>query len=122
VVVLLVDDAPLVRARLRERFELAGMRVLEACDRNEAGGLARRNASDIRHVVIDVHVAGFGADGLAELRRELPRAVLIVLTNEASTQHRRACLACGADFFFDKSHEFDRAIAIVAPAHTTPAS
>jgi CheY-like chemotaxis protein len=33
---------------------------------------------------------------------------VIVLTNQATPQHRAACLAAGAEEFLDKSHEFAR--------------
>lgn len=120
--VLLVDDALLVRARLRERLEAAGRTVLEARDGAEAADVARTHEGAIRHVILDVHVPGIAVDGVGRLRAALPGAVLIVLTNEASALHRRDCLARGADYFFDKSHEFERAIGIVLREGTTAAS
>ena len=38
---------------------------------------------------------------------------VIVLTNYAYPQYREKCMAFGADFFFDKSTEFDEAIEVI---------
>jgi DNA-binding NarL/FixJ family response regulator len=46
---------------------------------------------------------------LAALARVRPSIVSIVLTNHCATPFRRACEAAGADFFFDKTSEFNLA-------------
>ena len=103
--ILLLDDAR-VSDRLRERLEEAGGVIREGLD-----GSADDDAFDF--VVLDVHAPEMGLPGLAHLRRRLPHAVFIVLTNEATDVHRRKCLTGGADFFFDKSREFDQAIEVI---------
>ncbi len=112
VVVLLVDEGAGVRARLRERIARDGTEVHEATDGTEACALAAELVMDV--VLLDVHVrAEGGLVVLARLRELALRAVIIVLTNEATDVHRRECLRHGADHFFDKSREFDRAVELV---------
>jgi DNA-binding NarL/FixJ family response regulator len=118
--VVLVDDAVVVRSRLREPLAAAGVHVLEAATVAAAATLAAGSAVDF--VIVDVHVPKTGLDGLTLLRDHMPAAVIIVLTNEVNTLHRRECLKRGADFFFDKSHEFERALEVVLRAGATSAS
>lgn len=71
-------------------------------------------------ILLDVHLdAETGIAALARLRQLAPRAVIVALTNEASDVHRRECIRHGADFFFDKSRDFDRAVEVVADACMT---
>jgi DNA-binding NarL/FixJ family response regulator len=113
--ILVVDDSPLVRSRL-----VAMLRVLPCVSLvNEAGTLAAARAAlgglrpDV--VILDLQLAD--GDGLAILRdakrlREPP--AVAVLTNHADDWYRVRCDQAGADFFLDKSKQFDRIPAIVA--------
>jgi DNA-binding response OmpR family regulator len=107
--VLVVDDSPAVRRRIVAMVHeaCAGASVSEASRGDEALELAMRNPP--RLVVLDLKLAGEqGLDLLQPLKTvETPPAVL-VLTNHATLHYRRECLAKGADYFFDKSLEFDR--------------
>jgi DNA-binding NarL/FixJ family response regulator len=47
-------------------------------------------------------------DLLAQFKREHPACVVMVLTTYAFKEFRQRCLALGADYFFDKSTEFER--------------
>jgi DNA-binding NarL/FixJ family response regulator len=42
-----------------------------------------------------------------------PGIKVIVLTNYAFNSYRQLCLAKGADYFFDKSSEFDKVVDII---------
>ncbi len=121
VVVLLVDESVGVRHRLRERIVAAGAVVYDATDGDEAYALVKRHAPSA--IVLDVHVrAEMGLSLLSRLRRLAPQSLVIVLTNETSDMHRRECLREGADHFFDKSHEFDRAVEVILDGTMTGAS
>jgi DNA-binding NarL/FixJ family response regulator len=45
---------------------------------------------------------------LRDLKSESASPKIIMLTNYPYIQYRRRCLEAGADFFFDKSTEFDK--------------
>ena len=119
--VLIVDACERTRARLRDLLALHrgdGSQVHEARDLREATAILARDA--VRVVMLDVDTpAQDGLALLASLRALGAERLLMVLTNDASEPRRRACVARGADLFFDKSHEFERAIEI-AVQHALP--
>jgi len=107
--VFIVDDLPSMRERLRELVDaLPDVSVVgDAGKPSEAiaGILATRPAC----VLLDYQlVGGTGVDVLRAVRPQMPGVVFVVLTNHPDPQYRRACLAAGADYFFDKSTEFDQ--------------
>lgn len=60
-------------------------------------------------VILDIRMpGGNGIDVLRQLKKTLPSAKVIMLTNFAYAQYRSKCQQAGADFFFDKSTEFDQ--------------
>lgn len=59
--------------------------------------------------IVDPHMAGReGVALLKNIKRRRPRALLIVLSNCVCPVHGRRCFEAGADYFLDKSNEFDR--------------
>jgi DNA-binding NarL/FixJ family response regulator len=113
--VLVVDDARHVRARLVAMLgAIPGLeRVVEAGSAAEAVVALRVHAPDI--VVLDLHMPDRSGLAFAPcIKRECPGALLIVLTNDPTDQHRRQCFAVGADAFFDKSREFEAVVRMVA--------
>ena len=122
--VLVVDDSALVRQRLVEMIStLAGVEQVETA----ASASDARRAIEVRVpdlVVLDIHMPGrSGLDVLDAVPADDP-VTTIVLTNDATPQWRRACLQAGADFFFDKSAEFQHAADLIERlvAATPPAA
>lgn len=65
-------------------------------------------------VIVDPRLAGSeGMNLLREIRRQRPSAMMIVLSNAICFAHRCRCLEAGADYFLDKTKEFDRVPAII---------
>jgi DNA-binding NarL/FixJ family response regulator len=59
--------------------------------------------------IVDPHIAGReGVELLKNIKRRRPTVIVIVLSNCVSRVHGRKCLEAGADYFLDKSNEFDR--------------
>jgi DNA-binding NarL/FixJ family response regulator len=112
---LIVDDAALVRSRLVALLdEVPGVETREA-DTLEAA-LDHATSADV--VVLDIHLPmGSGLDVVPVLHAMRPRPLIIVLTNDATEQHRHEALTLGADHFLDKSREFTRVAELVAAAH-----
>jgi len=108
--VVIVDDTPLVRERLKALLyadapyaEVVG----EAGEAQAAIRLIRDTRPDV--VILDLQLAG--ASGCEVLRavKLAPHApVVIVLTNLASLEYQITCLEAGAEFFLDKSFGFER--------------
>jgi DNA-binding NarL/FixJ family response regulator len=105
--VFIVDDLPSMRDRLRELVgDIDGTNVVgDAGTPADAIDGILRTQPDC--VLLDYQlVDGTGVDVLRAVHPQLPQVAFIVLTNHATTQHRRACLDAGARFFLDKSTEF----------------
>ena len=61
-------------------------------------------------MLVDLRLAdGSGLDLIGMLSKATPRVVTIVLTNHSAPAFREACATAGADYFFDKTVEFDAA-------------
>ena len=72
---------------------------------------AIRQIQKLRPAVIVLDISMPGGNGLSvlqEIRRVDTAATVIMLTNFAQEQYRQKCLTLGADYFFDKSSEFDQ--------------
>lgn len=60
-------------------------------------------------VILDIRMPGRnGLDVLRDIKEGSPESKVIILTNYPYPQYRRRCMEEGADFFFDKSSEFEK--------------
>jgi DNA-binding NarL/FixJ family response regulator len=111
--VLVVDDSDAIRSRLVARLrELLVVEVQEATRAEEALALCRVSRMDA--VLLDLHMPGkWGLAIVASLKALCPSPVVVVMTGHPTEHHRRSSLAAGADYFFDKSHEFERAVEVL---------
>jgi CheY-like chemotaxis protein len=112
--VLVIDDSTVVRSRLvRLLEELGGVDVEEAED--AADGLASVGRRRPDAVILDIRLrSGSGLDVLLELKRAPSPPLVIMLTNHPTEHHRRWCEQHGADFFFDKTSEFEKVLDVLA--------
>jgi DNA-binding NarL/FixJ family response regulator len=107
--VYIVDDSPVLRERLVAMIsELPNIEVVGQADiAFEAIHGIRRLRPAI--VVLDISMpGGSGMYVLETVKKDRPVPLVIMLTNFAHEQYRQKCLQLGADYFFDKSTEFDR--------------
>jgi DNA-binding NarL/FixJ family response regulator len=107
--VLLVDDSSIVRDRLEAMIsEVPKVETIsQAKDLLEA--LGRLKKLDPEVVVLDIEMTGgSGIDLLREVKKRKQPPLAIVLTNLSDSQYRKKCMDAGADFFFDKSTDFDK--------------
>ena len=72
-------------------------------------------------VILDIQMPdGCGIDVLAHIKKESPQTTVIMLTNYPLPPFKKRCLEAGADYFFDKSTEFEKVIEVLK-FKTTPA-
>jgi DNA-binding NarL/FixJ family response regulator len=112
--VYVVEDSAPVRERLVDMVnEIDGFVVVgQAATFNGAVSGIRQTGPDI--AIFDIQLAdGSGIDALAEVRRELPAMRSIVLTNYATPQHEKASADAGAEYFLDKSADFEKIAGIL---------
>ncbi len=83
--ILLVEDQELLREMIREGLESAGMRVIEACDGEQALGLSRGFAGRIDLLLTDVVMPKISGRELAEtIVRERPDLKLLFMSGYTS--------------------------------------
>jgi len=107
--VFVVEDSVLVRERLVEMIrEVDGVDVVGEADsyRTAVAGIMSTHP-DV--AILDISLAdGNGIDVLAHVKPRLPGLRGIVLTNYNSPQHLKASADAGAEYFLDKSVDFER--------------
>jgi DNA-binding NarL/FixJ family response regulator len=107
--VLIADDSHIVRERLVSLLaDLPGVDIVgEAETAFEAIQSIRRRRPDV--VILDISMpGGSGIQVLETIRKDKPVPLIIMLTNFTHEPYRQRCLKLGADYFFDKSNEFEK--------------
>lgn len=120
--IFVVEDSVPVRERLIEMInDIEGFQVVgEAATCEEAVEGIRRTRPDV--AIFDIQLAsGSGIEALAQAKRESPGLRGIVLTNYATPQHEKASADAGAEYFLDKSADFEKIAEILEsmkPGHS----
>lgn len=105
--VLIADDSPLVRERLKN--------MLIATPNVNVIGLARDSLEALSFieykkpdaVILDIRMPGAnGIEVLKKIKNICPSTVVIILTNYPGSQYKAMCYKLGVDYFFDKSNEY----------------
>ena len=107
--VLIVDDSAIIRERLKtmlsEVTELED--ISQAKDSSEAINCFEKLKPEV--VILDIRLPGeSGIDVLQKIKESNQPPLVIVLTNYPYPHYRRKCLDAGADYFFNKSTEFNK--------------
>jgi DNA-binding NarL/FixJ family response regulator len=113
--ILIVDDSQVVRDRLAEM--LRAVPGVVAVDQATGPAVAIQAFFRARPdcVVVDLRMPEGSGITLLRAVKQIDAAIpVVVLTNFASPQYREQCHAAGADYFFDKSTEFERVAELVA--------
>jgi len=109
--VFLVEDSPMLRARVIESLaEQCNSRVVGSADTEDDAVVGIRDSKPDA-VVLDIQLRhGNGLNVLHRLNRLglSKRPLVIVLTNYNNQEFRRHAIAAGTDYYFDKGSEFHR--------------
>jgi len=112
--IVIVDDSVVVRQRLiRLITDLDGVEVVgQAADVPEARDMVQALKPDV--AILDIRMpSGSGADLVPDIKQLNPALKIIMLTNYALPENRKKCMDQGADFFFDKSTEFQKVVPVL---------
>ena len=112
--IVIADDSDVVRQRLTRMLnDLEGVEVVgQAEDTPAAMEMMGKLAPDV--AVLDIRMPmGSGADLVREIKQLKPAPKIIVLTSFPYPEVREKCISGGADFFFDKSNEFQKVISVI---------
>ena len=112
--VFIADDSAELRERIvkmiseEESIEMVG----QAENVPEAVTAIRKLRPDV--VILDIRMpGGCGIDVLNTIDKNGHSPVIIMLTNYPYPQYRKKCFDAGADYFFDKSKEFEKVIDVL---------
>jgi DNA-binding NarL/FixJ family response regulator len=105
----IADDSLVIRARLVILLaDLVGVELVgQAGNGAEVISAIQRLKPDV--VILDIHMPGnSGFEVLQNIKQDQAAPMVIILTNYPYSVYRQKCLQAGADFFLDKSTEFDQ--------------
>jgi len=112
--VFVADDSKILRERMINMLtETPGITCVgEAGDGEEACYEIAQSKPDA--VILDIQMPKEnGISVLKKIKRDWPSTVVIIFTNYPFEQYRNRCLDLGADFFFDKTMEPEKPIAVL---------
>jgi len=112
--VFIADDSRVVAQRLADLLEeVPGAQLVgQAGDVPEAVRSIQKTKPDA--LILDLQMpGGSGLDVLRAIRVEHPQLYVLICTNYPYPQYREECLTAGANFFLDKSAEFEKIPAIL---------
>ena len=107
--VLIIDDSEVIRNRLVYLFsEINGVDVVgQAGNTSEGFELYCSLNPDV--IILDIRMPGeSGINLLKKIKQASPHTIIAILTNYPYSAYRKRCKELGADFFFDKSTEFEK--------------
>jgi two-component system response regulator DevR len=120
--IYVVDDSKMVRTRLVAMLE--GLPHIEIA--GEAGTVAealagvRRLHADL--IILDLQLPDGDGVAVLEIAKRGPTPPCVaILTNHADEFHRARCESAGADFFLDKSKQFNEIPGILRELHAARA-
>lgn len=111
--VLIADDSKLMRERIRAILsEISDIVVIgETQDGPSTIDAVEQSKPDI--VILDIRMpGGNGIVALQAIKSVKHAPIAIMLTNYPYPQYKKKCLELGADYFLDKSSEFDQITSI----------
>jgi CheY-like chemotaxis protein len=106
--ILIVDDSLIITERLQ--MMLRGLNNIGAVETAGDYPLAVQRLREMPFdiVCLDINLPGkSGIDLLRYVKAAYPLIVVIMLTNQSGDYYRAICERFGADYFMDKSTEFD---------------
>lgn len=112
--IVIADDSRVVVERLTDLLnDIPGVELVgQANNATEALRCIRQMNADV--VILDLQMpGGTGLDILRAIRPERPGLCVLICTNYPYPQYRKECLDAGANYFLDKSAEFEKIPGIV---------
>lgn len=106
--ILIVDDSPIVIERLKEMLmSVKDIEPLIFCGSyNAAVDILSKKKPNI--IILDINLPDKnGIELLRHIRDKHKGIIVIMLSNQAGEYYRNLCKLLGADYFIDKSNEFE---------------
>src|SRR5262245_52433675 len=114
--IFIVEDSPAVLERLTDMVrDIDGIELVGNAG-NFRDAVTGIMSARPEVAILDIRLAddhGTGIDVLNRVRPQLPGLKAIVLSNYATPQHVKASVDAGAEYFLDKSADFERISEII---------
>jgi two-component system response regulator DevR len=112
--VLITDDSAIVRKRLIAMLSKIIKAENISYTEDAPGAINSIHKLNPDAVILDVRMpGGNGIDVLLEIKKNNQTPLVVVLTDYPYRHYRTKYIEAGADFFFDKSTEFDQVMAVL---------
>jgi len=106
--VLIVDDSAIVRFRLAEMVESVEHVAVVGQAQGATQGITALRELRPDLVILDIQMPDGDGVAVLEAAKQLdPAPAVMMLTNYVDDYHRLRCRTAGADFFLDKSKQFE---------------
>ncbi len=116
-VLLLVDDEPTIRAILRQGFENAGFKVIEAVDGVDGFASFVRHRSSIDAVLLDLTMPRMGGDEVfEEIHKVAPEVPVVLMSGYSQEEATNALAGRGLAGFLSKPCSIKEALGAVSRA------
>ena len=106
--VLIADNSKMIRERLKSFLQ--DIEEIEFVDesKNSYEAVLNTNKYQPDVVILDIIMPGGGFNALREIKKGDFDPIVIIFTSYVSAQFRERSYELGADYFFDKSLEFEK--------------
>jgi DNA-binding NarL/FixJ family response regulator len=109
--IFIADDSELLRVRLVKMLsEIEGIEIIGQAQ-NSLDAIESIEKLNPHVVILDIRMPqGDGIKVLKAIKKKLQFPKIIIFTNYPYPQYRKKYMDAGADFFFDKSSEFEKLV------------
>ena len=109
--IFIADDSELLRVRLVNMLsEIEGIEIIGQAQ-DSLGAIESIEKLDPHVVILDIRMPqGNGIKVLEAIKKNLQSPKVIIFTNYPYPQYRKKYMDAGADFFSDKSTEFEKLV------------
>ncbi len=113
--ILIADDSSMLRSHLKKLLTLTINPETAIHETHSVISTLNQLEVELPDVLIlDIQLPdGTGMDVLKYLATRERKPLIIILTNFPNENNKRHCFEWGADYFFDKSNEYEKVISVL---------
>ncbi len=107
----IADDSEILRVRLIDMLsEIEGIEIIGQAQES-LGAIESIQKLNPHVVILDIRMPRInGIEVLEAIKKDDESPTVIIFTDYPYPQYRKRCMDLGADFFFDKSTEFEKLV------------
>ena len=114
-IILIVDDSPIIVKHLTDMLNELGNPGLIKNAGSYSDAIQLINQTNPSILLLDINLPDKSGIEILRISKEKnPAAKVIMITNQANEYYKKLCVSLGADYFIDKSKEFEKIPDIIA--------